>query len=165
MRRASLETLPKIAVPEGDRIRKATFPDAQNLSVVLAASFPEFGWEPAKVRSELLLHEEVFSTYVVQRGKRVVATASCKRTTEAPGSGYVHWVAVHPDAQGSRLGRAVCLAVLKGFVKEGYQAAILDTDVFRLPAIKTYLQLDFEPVIRDEADQAAWVAILAKLAP
>ena len=164
MRRAHLGDLPKVVLPEGDRLRKATFPDAIALADVLGASFPEYGWTAEKVRGELLHNPEVFETFVIDRGKKPVATASCKRTGEDPHLGYLHWCGVQPEAQGARLGRMVCIAVLKAFAAEGMTAAILDTDDFRMPAIKTYLNLDFEPEIRDEEDRERWSKILSALA-
>lgn len=165
MRRDTLANLPGIDLPGGDILRGANANDAEGLAETLGAAFPDFGWTDDKVRAELLDHPEVFQTYVVQRAGAPVATASCKRIADDASTGYLHWCGVHPSAQGARLGRMVCIAVLEAFGKDGMTSAILDTDDFRIPAIKTYLRLDFSPVIRDDDDQVRWSALAPSLHP
>lgn len=162
MRLPSLDSVPDWVLPTEFSVRKAAGGDADGLSEVLGAAFPEFGWNADKVRSELLEHPEVLSTFLIQRGERIVATASCK-TSDEPIVGYLHWCAVHPDAQGARLGRMVCIAVLQEFAAGAMTSAILDTDDSRLPAVKTYLNLGFVPELRDDDDHARWQVVLAAL--
>lgn len=73
------------------------------------------------------------------------------------------WVAVHPAHRGRGLGRQICLAVL-GFVGGlGHGYAYLLTEDFRLPAIKTYLRLGFEPEMTDPSHPERWRLLREKL--
>jgi mycothiol synthase len=69
------------------------------------------------------------------------------------------WVVVDPRHRGLGLGRLVCDAVLEYVARLGYDHAYLKTDDFRLPAIRTYLRLGFEPVLIDPSHPARWAAI------
>jgi mycothiol synthase len=91
-----------------------------------------------------------------------IATATDKRVHQSE-LGYLHMVAVAPSFRGRRLGRLISLAVLHHMRERGCQQAILDTDDFRLPAIRTYFGLGFVPD-NVEADHAErWREIGAKL--
>ena len=74
------------------------------------------------------------------------------------------WVVVDPEHRGHGLGTVVCRAVLAYVRRLGYDHAYLLTDDFRLPAIKTYLRLGFEPVLTDPSHPARWAAIHRQLA-
>jgi mycothiol synthase len=68
-----------------------------------------------------------------------------------------------PEHQGKQLGLVLVLHVLDYFKKKGFREAILDTDDFRLPAIRTYLKLGFEPVYIGENHRRRWELIMHKL--
>lgn len=71
----------------------------------------------------------------------------------------VGWVAVRPEDRGHRLAREICRAVL-GFIRDrGHDYAYLLTEDFRLPAIKTYLSLGFEPELTDPSHASRWEAL------
>lgn len=128
----------------------------------------EFGaWD--RVRLDLMLrnphvrvpHDGIFFATV---DDRPVGTAST----------YLHpvddridpelgWVVVNPSHRGHGLGSLVCQAVLEYVGRLGYDHAYLLTDDFRLPAIKTYLRLGFEPVLTDPSHPARWAAIHRQL--
>ncbi len=74
------------------------------------------------------------------------------------------WVAVHPLHRGHGLAAQVCRAVL-GFVRElGHGYAYLVTEDFRLPALKTYLRLGFEPELTDPSHPERWEVVRRSLA-
>ena len=73
-------------------------------------------------------------------------------------------VAVRPAHRGRRLGYWVCLAALRRMAAEGLHRAVLRTDDFRIPAIRTYLRLGFEPVVVHENQRARWRAVFAAIA-
>lgn len=76
----------------------------------------------------------------------------------------VGWVAVHPAHRGHGLGEQVCRAVL-GFIRKlGHDYAYLKTEDFRVPAIKMYLRLGFEPEMVDPSHPAWWAALRRSLA-
>ncbi len=61
------------------------------------------------------------------------------------GVGYVHWVAVDPEARGRGLFDAVMGAVEDRFRADGRPVAMLETDDVRLPAIAAYLRRGYVP--------------------
>jgi mycothiol synthase len=77
--------------------------------------------------------------------------------------GYLHMVGVLKKHSGMGLGRQVSLAAMHQMLKEGKESAMLQTDDFRLPAIKTYIKLGFKPLIVHENQEKRWELILSKL--
>lgn len=166
MRRADLDDLPALPpLPDGYRLRLAGDADADALAAVLWTAFDDDDWTVTRVHADLLHAPDVVSTFVIDFEGRPVATASTRLLPDAhPGSGYVHWVGALPAHAGRRLGFVVSLAVLHECARRGCRDAVLETDDFRLPAIKTYQNLGFRPEMRDEAHVALWQAVEEKLA-
>ena len=80
--------------------------------------------------------------------------------------GYIHMVAAHPDFRGLGIGHAMLAYALEKLEARHCTYSILTTDDFRLPAIKTYLDAGFRPVLRDDPDsdqRARWDAVIATL--
>jgi len=166
MRRADLSALPALPAPlDGFVLRLARGEDREPLAEVMAAAFPEMVWDAARVDSELLGDTNVTATFVVEHRGQVIATASVLlEPNNSPGTGVIHWVAVHPEQQGKRLGYLVSLVVLHEFVRQGCRDALLRTDDHRLPAIKTYLGLGFLPNDADPTHQDRWARVNERLA-
>ena len=75
----------------------------------------------------------------------------------------IGWVVVDPAHRSRGLARAIVLAML-GLVRErGYRYAFLRTEPFRVPAIKLYLDLGFEPEMVDPAHPAWWAGLRGQL--
>jgi mycothiol synthase len=55
--------------------------------------------------------------------------------------------------------------ILEDFRDRGYRDAVLETDDFRLPAIKVYLRFGFVPVyeVKGEDQRARWSALFQKI--
>ena len=165
MRRPTLDALPELpALPAGYALRSAAPEDAAALAGLLQSAFPEEVWTLERVQSTLLQAPDVEETYLITNGTILIATASARIAPEFPESGYLHWVAVAPDAQGEKLGYFISLAVLHDFARRGCRDAMLETDDHRLPAIKTYQNLGFVPEPRHESHSARWAETLANLA-
>jgi mycothiol synthase len=164
MRRPRLDDLPPVALPAGYELREAGPDDAGALAATLASAFgPE--WTTDRVRAALLDAPDVDSTLVATADGVPVGTAAARLDpARFPASGYLHWVGVHAEHQGQRLGYALSLAVLHRFRALGCRDAVLETDPPRLPAIRTYLHLGFRPEPVVPAHEATWPAILAALA-
>ena len=64
------------------------------------------------------------------------------------------------DTRGARVIRLV----LVHFVAAGLDQAVLETDDFRLPAVRTYLRLGFVPEPRTPGDARRWSKVLRNLA-
>ncbi len=152
-----------VSASSGATVRAAVGDDADQLAVLLTRAFPESPWDAAKVRRELLDAADVEQTYVVARDGAIVATASARDHGKYPGEGYVHWVAVAPEARGGGLFEAVMGAVLAGFAASG-RPAMLETDDPRLPAIGAYLRLGFVPRYVEADHPARWSKVFMALA-
>lgn len=70
--------------------------------------------------------------------------------------GKLGWVVVHPNWRGKQIGRAVCVAALHDANGRGLDTVLLNTEDFRLPAVRLYLDLGFAPVLGDGPEQDAW---------
>ncbi|MBI4922441.1 MAG: GNAT family N-acetyltransferase [Devosia nanyangense] len=145
-------------------VRPAGAADAHALSKLLASAFPEQVWDGARVHKELLDAADVAVTYVIDEGGRPVATASVRYVERFPDSGYVHWVAVDPRHRGQRLGTVVMETVIRRFLADGRESAILETDDVRLPAIASYLGQGFIPHYSDVDHEDRWSAVFSHLA-
>ena len=76
---------------------------------------------------------------------KLIATGTALLDQKSNGHGYVHMIAADAGYSGKRLGYEITAAVLRRLRNEGFDKAELTTDDFRLPAIKTYLNLGFIP--------------------
>ena len=149
---------PEVSLPPGYRLRLLRDDDeAGLLSVLHGAGFT--GWDEADIvrtRNETLSG----GYFVVEHEKegRVVASAFCRHHPWAglPNAGEVSFVAGDPAHRGKGLGRAVTAAVVDRFLEAGYRNIYLRTDDCRLPAIKVYVDLGFEPWIATEGMEERW---------
>lgn len=102
--------------------------------------------------------------FVVDGDGRRVATSAliCHRN----GEGYLHMVAALPTCRGLGIGHAMLSHALELMEARGCTHAVLTTDDFRLPAIKTYLDAGFQPVICHDLDsdmRERWDQVIAAL--
>lgn len=95
----------------------------------------------------------------------LVASAVARHSASAqhPGGAELGWVATDPAHRGKGLGSAVCAAATNLMIQRGYQRIYLLTDDFRLPAIKVYLKLGYQPFLFAPDMEARWRAIRAQL--
>ncbi len=161
MRCLSLDDLPAIpGLPDGYAIRSLLAGDEQALADMLAAAFPEHAWDLAAVQKDLLGPADVEKTYVAVHHGMVVGTATARYVPDwYPHSQYVHWVGVHPHHRGKDLGKWLTVRVMEHGREAGRRDAVLETDDFRIPAIKVYLSLSFVPECRSEGDAARWAMV------
>lgn len=167
MRLDDLSSLPPVRLPEGYSIRHYEPGDGAVWNGIVYESFgvPEEqrdGWfEKRMAPMEAFRPDRVL--FVVRDG-RAVGTASAWQVPNCPPEvGYLHYVAVLPSEAGRGLGLQVSLACLHKMVEEGRTAAILQTDDFRFPAIRTYLKLGFRPVLVHENQRARWRRVFQQM--
>ena len=169
MHRPDLEGEPLVPVlPPGYEVRLANTEDEAALAALLSTAFAELGvWTVETVRERLTQAEDVDAVYVVAFEGEPVATASSRHDHERfAGSGYVHWVGALPTHSGKGLGSALMDQMLVDFRARGYRDAVLETDDFRLPAIRTYLRHGYVPVtenVKGENHLKRWSAILPQV--
>jgi mycothiol synthase len=166
MYRPHLQDLLIPVFPEGYTLHQVTDPnEAAELGHLLTLAFEET-WDAERANKELIQAPDVHAVFVVKHHGQMVATASSQlRAHRSPTSGYVHWVGTHPDYRGQRLAYGLVANVLGDFVIRGYQDAYLETQPFRLAAIKTYLRLGFIPVYTFEGQdfQGVWSEVFRNL--
>ncbi len=152
--------LPVPDLPAGFVMRAATADDAAALDVVLEEAFAE-PWGIDRTLSVLLAAADVVRTWLITTTDGgLVATASERLLPdEYPGAGYVHYVGALASVRGKRLGQIVTQRCLQGFAERGLEKAVLKTDDFRLPAVRTYLRIGFVPEYRSDEERAAWSGV------
>jgi mycothiol synthase len=162
MRRPHLHNIPRTSMPEGYASRTAD-PDGDEsaLAEVLSAAFRE-PWTVQMVRERLTRAMDVKAVCVVTWRGAVVATASSRWVPDRfPGEGYVHWVGTHPEHTRKGLASYMLARLFQDFTERGYQSAVLETDDFRLPAVRTYLKMGFTPVyaVGEEDHRERWCSL------
>lgn len=166
MRRPHLRDLSEPVLATGYTLHELTDPEhTVELADLLSKAFDE-DWDEERVHKELLHTPDVHAVYGVSYQNKLVATASSQiRAHRSTTSGYVHWVASHPDYRGRNLALALVTRLLQDFVERHYRDAFLETQAFRLAAIKTYLRLGFIPVYHFEGKdfQDLWSEIFQNL--
>jgi mycothiol synthase len=167
MKRHDLENLPEIVLPPGYTLRTSQAGDSIHWATILQETFGGEEWDEARFERELIRHpayrpDRIF--FVCAPDGRPCATASAYRKASwGENTGYVHFVATRPSHSRKRLGYMASLATLHKFRADGCRDAMLETDDFRTPAIKTYLRLGFRPLVVHESQLARWEAVFAKL--
>jgi len=158
------EPLPPLDLPGG--VSLCAFEEAWGPAawehVVNTAFGSSFSFD-AKMRAEPAFRPGRI-LFLAQGGVPVAVAAAWQRDKWPPGTGYLHYVAVLPEAQGQGLGYWVSLACLHQMRREGNDRAVLETHDFRLAAIKTYLRLGFVPdVTTHESYAKRWENIMHQL--
>ena len=161
-----LNGLPSITLPEGYIIRNFQPGDEAEWKKIIADAFKReedtCNFEACIRNAEGFKPERLF--FVINSEDEVVATAaamSAKVTGKfVPG---LHMVGVLSSCRGKRLGYWINLAALYCWRNEGVDTVYLLTDDDRLPAIKTYLNLGFEPYIIDDNQHARWKNVISNM--
>jgi len=149
----------------GYTVRAVVPADHGPLAELLSEAFGD-KWDTERVAAEFSPGNGVEATYVVvSSAGAVVATASARRLPDRyPQAGYVHYVGVRVSERGRRLGEVITRRVLVHFVAAGLDEAVLETDDFRLPAVRTYLRLGFVPEPRTPGEPRRWSKVLRNVA-
>ena len=161
MTRSSLDGLPPLELPAAFSIRTATKSDLAAWADLMNG--PMGQWDEARARRDLWSDPDVLDAGVVvlvDSGGEIVGSATAKRSAPESVSGYLHMVFVLPELHGRGLGKAVSIAALERMVAAGLDGASLETDDWRLAAIRTYLKLGFQPNPVAEDHDARWRRVL-----
>jgi len=160
MDRPDLEGLPPFSLPPGYVLTHDTGDVLEEWTEFLTLCFPENGvFDPARWRSGFLDQPQYHPRGVmfIRREGALCATAFCwLDDPDEKETGRVHWVGVSPEYRGLGLGRQVTLAVLHHMREVALSRAMLETQTFRIPAVRLYLGMGFTPTPRNEVEQAEW---------
>ena len=152
-------------LPEGYTLR--TYQPGDEVGFyALMASVDWTGWDEDKLRPWLYrtLPEGWFFATHEKSGELVGSCmATHDPTWESPFCGEVGWTVVHPDQQGKGLGKTLVSAVLGRFLRAGYSCIHLYTEVWRLAALKVYLDLGFVPYLQPPETTGQWEKICSQL--
>ena len=162
MRRGSLEGLPVLEIPYGFGLRTFRLGDEPRWAQLMTGAIGDWDEEST---ARLFLSDpgvNLDGVFFLDERDNYVATATDKKVPE-PELGYLHMVAVAPPYRRRGLGRCISLAALLHMKERSCRLAILDTDDFRLPAIRTYLTLGFIPEMVGADHAERWNRIFAKL--
>ena len=98
---------------------------------------------------------------VETRSNDIVGTAMCihNYTGTAPFVGDLGWLACAPVHRGHGLGYSLTAHVTNRFHQAGYANIQLHTEYYRLPAIKTYLRIGYQPVMYSSDMNGLWMEV------
>ncbi len=166
MVRPNLDNLPELELPTGYGMRSYLEGDEEHWARIISDSFG--GRErTAQDTREQITGSDIFlpdgfylATY---RGIPVGTACAWLDSVDEKDVGNVHMVGVVAEHTGRKLGKWVSLAVLRYLRDNGFKCAKLDTDDFRIPAVKTYLNLGFIPVYVEDGQPERWQNLFEKL--
>lgn len=163
----TLEDLPPVRVPEGYTLRSFQEGDDAHWERVMQESFQRsadktrFG---AMMRSDPAFRPERV-LFICRDGVPVATSSAWHMPQYGERMGHLHYVAVVPSETGRGLGLQISLACLHRMKEEERATAMLLTDDFRIPAIKTYLKLGFRPLMMHEGHRQRWPEVFERIDP
>lgn len=166
MVRPDLDNLPKLQLPPAYGMRTYQEGDEVHWANIISDSFGGKQRNAEDTRNEITGQERFVPEglyFATHQGTPVGTACAWRQTLDETEVGYVHMVGVVSAHTGHKLGKWVSLAVLTYFHAQGFRCAMLDTDDFRIPAIKTYLNLGFVPVYLENGQPKRWRDIFETL--
>ena len=168
MTRPHLRELPDSIIPEGYQLANAT--EVEDLPQVwmdvVNESFGDENWTLESIHRDFISRpqydpEGVF--FAMHEGQAVATAFAWLDEPGETASGRVHFVGTLAEHRGKGLARMVVTAILHYFAARGFQSSFLETHPHRLPAIRVYLRLGFEPTPRKEEEAEAWRQVMTEL--
>ncbi|HUT53208.1 MAG TPA: GNAT family N-acetyltransferase [bacterium] len=165
MARPDLAGLPAIELGPGYTLRHYREGDAEVWGRIMSEAFTPY-WNTDRFQRSFLPHfgfkpERVI--FVCHEG-RPVGSASAFQWPGIPRDrGYIHMVGVLREHCGRGLGYWLTLACLNRLREEGFTSAMLQTEDYRIPAIKHYLRLGFTPVLVQQEQREKWERLLERM--
>ncbi|MCK9222809.1 MAG: GNAT family N-acetyltransferase [Limnochordia bacterium] len=157
---------PLCILPKGYSVRRFRPSDEQ--AYVRMLNRGDLGeWDLDRMRSILENPLAPGTVYFITYNDVPVAT-TCSQKQESDWDddldwAEVGWVTVDPAHRGRGLGLIICAVVVDQLQRLGYKHIYLKTDDWRLPAIKTYLRMGFQPLINSDEMNTRWRAVAEKL--
>ena len=152
---------PEPRVPEGYQLRQMRGTDDEAyLALMHKVGFTD--WSTASLaewRGKVL--PAGFFVIEHEATGKLAATAMVSHSPREghPFAAEIGWVGGDPAHKGKGLGRAVVAAATARALRAGYERIYLLTDDERLPALKVYLDLGYEPHLCDSGMAVRWQAV------
>ncbi|WP_246066802.1 GNAT family N-acetyltransferase [Paenibacillus koleovorans] len=170
MVREGLESIPEAALPAGYSFRLYREGDESHWADIetLASEFPEREAALTRFRQEFCPYLDEMKRrclFVVSPvGRYVGTTTAWYGDTLGDGvQGRIHWVAVIPEEQGSKLAKPLLSEALRVMAALGHERAYLTTQTTSWKAVNMYLQYGFKPHVRGELCREGWSLIEEQL--
>ncbi|MCQ6564036.1 GNAT family N-acetyltransferase [Paenibacillus mendelii] len=157
----SLSELPPLQLAQGYSIRTFQPGDEAAWESIIGEAFGGAYLFEHMTKDDPYAPERVF--FVCSDDQPVATASAWWRPQWGEFTGYLHMVGVLPSQAGKRLGYTASLAAMHRMAEENRSRAILNTDDFRIPAIKIYLNLGYEPVVDHPSHYDRWKLILTQL--
>ena len=166
MTRHNLENLPTLQCPDGYHIRTYQQGDEPHWARIMDRVFVDQG-RTAQDTYAAVINQPNFDPdgfcFVIHNGIPIGTACAWNEYLHGKPIGYIDMLAVLPEHTGHKLGKWLKVFLLHYFKAQLVESVILDTDDFRLPAIKNYLNLGFVPVYAGENHLRRWRCIFEKL--
>ena len=156
---------PSWTVPEGYLLRTFRQGDELGFSRLMErAGFP--GWNSQEFETWLrkTLPAGFFFLVHVNTNEMAATAMACHNPTALhPFGASLSCVAADPGHQGRGLGYVVAAAATRRMLAAGYEDIYMETDDWRLPAIKTYLKMGWVPFFFEADMSKRWLTICEQL--
>jgi mycothiol synthase len=166
MARYSLENLPTLECPDGYHIRTYQQGDEAHWARIMDRTFVDNG-RTAQDTYTNVINQPDFDPdgfcFVIHEDVPIGTACAWRRSLRGKLIGYIDMLAVLPEHTGHKLGKSLTVFLLHYFKARRMVSVMLDTDDFRLPAIKNYLNLGFVPVYAGENHRLRWQSVFEKL--
>lgn len=165
MIRRNLDGLPDGTVPEGYAVRSYQHGDEKAWCAIMDTGIGS-EWTVERCQQQLTTLDQFRADglfFVTSNGEPVGSACAWPDATGDFSQAQVHMVCVRPEHRNKHLGHLLTLAVLRYLKDKGFRSAYLSTDDFRIPAIRAYLRLGFEPDFVEESHRLRWMQIFARL--
>ena len=166
MVRHDLENLPRLQCPDCYHIRTYEKGDEAHWARIMDKVFVDIGRTVedayANVINQPNFDPDGFC-FVIHKNIPIGTACAWNRSIRSKQVGYIDMLAVLPEHTGQKLGKWLTVFLLHYFRAERITSVLLDTDDFRLPAIKNYLNLGFVPTYLHENHVQRWQNIFEKL--
>ena len=161
MRKSDMDNLKPFALPEGFALHSHIEGQETNWEDLIEEAFGcRFSFDACIRNGGHYKPEHVL--YISKDGVDI-ATATAVEKAEFPGEGWFRMVGTRPSARGLGAGRMVLNACLHSLAARGYKSVVLSTDDERIPALKLYLSLGFEPLYTHESHKERWEKIMKEI--
>ena len=169
MIRNNLDNLLDYPIPDGYFIRNLKKGDEYRWAEIETAA-----GEFKDIEFALNRFEKEFGQYLDEMEKRCyfidtdkgrsigTATAWYNKDFRDGKYGRLHWVGIHKDFQGKKLGKPLVSAVMKNMA-QFHNKTYLTTQTISIVAIKIYLDFGYEPLLTSNNCQRAWHLIAKEL--